>query len=573
MGRLLSFGVAVSAVAWLLFSADRCATAGDYLVHQASDFTFVRSPGGALDFIEPWQIGNQLFFRSASTNGMELYRTDGNSVTEFDLNPGAGPFSAPTWFHIWRHTLYFDAFSNALGWELYSTSGGPPTLVADIAPGSESSGAGHGSGYAELGDYLYFFANVNGTPGLYRTSGIGVEYLAPTSNDAPHIFNTINGQLVFVGNGESGEEYYRTDGQTVSLLADVNPGPASSNPQSLFEYAGKLYFHATGPNGTEFFKTDGISVIELDINPGPASSNPVGRIIFQNALYFSATRSNGSELFKTDGTNITEFDVNPGSSNSLAGIWGSAVVGDRLFFRADGPHGAEMFNTDGNSIKEFDINPGSAGSNPLAFKTTSDSLYFYAQGPQGVELYKAQGDDVTLIDLNSGPASSNPASSALAEFNGSIYLSAFGPAGAELFRVTGTNITPFDIFPGTNGSYPQSFFEFNGDLFFSAVGPNGRAIYRIHGTSIEEVFNPEPRAPPNVVDRRITAFVPFGDSLLFIGETSQGAHLFRISVVPEPTSLLSVLSMIFVLPRQRRATLVGTSLKLKKMIGLLRCRF
>jgi ELWxxDGT repeat protein len=553
MNRLLSLSVAAFTASWLLAVAANSGRAGDYQVSQVSDYTFQASSGGGLEFKEPWRIGNQLFFRSTSSIGSEIYRTDGNSVTEYDLNPGPGPDSVPTWFHIWRNTLYFNAFSNALGWELYSTSGDTPTLVADIVPGPVSSSAGHGAGYAELGDHLYFFAGAQGNYGLYRTSGIGAEFVAPSSNDAPHIFNLINGSLIFVGNGANGEEFYRTDGQTVSQLADVNPGPAGSNPQSLYEFAGNLYFHATGPHGTELFKTDGNSVTELDINPGPASSNPHGRVVFKNELYFSASRNNGYEMFKTDGASVSEVDINPGPANSLALVGYSAVLGDRLYFAATGPHGTELFNTDGNIIKEFDVNPGAASSKPLFFKTTSDALYFNAEGPQGKELYKVQGDNISLIDLNPGTASSNPSTSIATEVNGSVYLVANGTSGVELFRVDGTTATGFDIYPGPRGSSPQSFVEFNGDLFFSAMGPEGRAVYRIHGSTIEEVFNPEPHTPAVTgVDARITGLVPFENSLLFIGESSKGAHLYRITAVPEPTSLLPLLLVVFAMPSRQR---------------------
>ena len=473
--------------------------------------------------------------------GRRLFRTDGQTVAEYDLNPGPGRSSAPTWYYPWRDKLYFDSFSNALGWELYSTSGDTPTLVADIVPGPESSSAGHGSGYVELGDYLYFFAGIQGNSGLYRTSGIGAEFVAPTSNNAPHIFKRINESLIFVGNGEYGEEFYRTDGHTVSLLADVNPGPAGSNPQSLFNYGGSLYFSATGPHGKELFKSDGTNVVEFDINPGRLGSDPNGRVIFKNELYFYASRGNGYELFKTDGTDVTEFDINPGPANSLALVGYSAIVGDRLYFAASGPRGAELFQTDGEAIKDFDINPGTASSNPLFFKVAGDALYFSAEGAQGIELYRAQGDQISLIDLWPGPDSSNPSPSAGASFKGDFFLPANGPVGVELFRSDGISATALDLYPGRRGSYPQSFIEFNGELFFSAMGPNGRAVYRTNGATIEEVFNPEPRPPaPLGVDPRITGFVPFGNSLLFIGETSQGAHLYRVTAVPEPASILQL---------------------------------
>jgi ELWxxDGT repeat protein len=541
MNRLLSRSIALI-VFGLLVQYSCCTRANNYAVRQVSNFMFAGISEGGLKFEDPRQIGNQLFFKSHTSNGVELFRTDGTGITEYDVNPGK-PSSAATWFHIWKDTLYFAAYGNNLGWELYSTTGGAPALVADIVPGPESSSPGHHSGFAELGDHLYFFAGAQGNFGLYRTSGVGVEYVARAPDDSLRILKLGNGSILFTGNGDSGVEFYRTDGHTISILADVNPGPASSNPQSLFEYAGNLYFKATGPHGTELFKTDGTSVIELDINPGLQSSNPTGRVILKNELYFNATRANGGELFKTNGTTITEFDINPGPSSSTALIGYHQIVGDRLYLAATGPNGKELFATDGTSVREYDINPGAQSSDPLFFVEAGDALYFRAQGPEGIELYRVKGSDVTLLDLYPGPLGSKP--SPIAEFHDSLYVIAAGQSGVELFQVNGTEVTEYDIFPGSRGSSPSSFVVFNDDLFFSAMGPNGRAVYRTDGTTIEEVFNAEPHSPPSIgIDGRITNLVPFQNSLLFMAETSRGAHLYQITVVPEPVTLLQVLIVL-----------------------------
>jgi trimeric autotransporter adhesin len=62
----------------------------------------------------------------------------------------------------------------------------------------------------------------------------------------------------------------------VSLLKDINPGSASSNPQFLTDVSGTLYFSANdGTHGTELWKYDGTNTtLVADINPGTASSNP-----------------------------------------------------------------------------------------------------------------------------------------------------------------------------------------------------------------------------------------------------------------------------------------------------------
>src|SRR5688500_14331747 len=60
------------------------------------------------------------------------------------------------------------------------------------------------------------------------------------------------------------------------LFADVNPGFASSNPESLVDAGGTLYFSADdGVHGTELWKTDGTAAgtgLVKDIQPGIAGS-------------------------------------------------------------------------------------------------------------------------------------------------------------------------------------------------------------------------------------------------------------------------------------------------------------
>ncbi len=530
----------------------------EYLVHQVSDLTFTFTSGSSLAIKSPQLLGDRLIFVAQSDHGSELFATDGSTVTEYDISPGESG-SLPTWFHRWNDTLYFTA-RGPLGAELYSIDGGEPKLVADIFPGSEGSWPGSHSSFKVLSDHLYFFASDSSGLGLFRSNGYEVEFVARSESEAFFHSRRFGDSIIFVGTGDNGVELYRTDGNGVSLLADINPGLADSNPSPSFEFDGHLYFKAEGENGTELFKTDGNSVVEFDIRPGPADSSPIPRLVFNDELYFSADAGNGMgyELFKTDGSTVTQFDVYPGPNSSVPLAGYHAISGDFLYFVAEGPEGRELFRTDGESVKQFDLNPGPEDSSPLFFKTTGNAFYFRAEGPQGKELYKVLNDEVKLIDLNPGPATSNPQTSSLVQFADSIYVEAIGPSGVELFIIGDDVPTEIDLFPGSRGSYPEDFFEFNGDLFFTAVGPMGRAVYRTNGDIIEEVVNLWPKNFPSTPDRSISKFVPFGNSLLFLAQTPDGAHLFRLSPVPEPNSLL-LMALALVATPSRKFSLLSTS--------------
>ncbi|HYX19147.1 MAG TPA: DUF4347 domain-containing protein, partial [Nostoc sp.] len=77
----------------------------------------------------------------------------------------------------------------------------------------------------------------------------------------------------------NGTELWRIDANTGNpvLVADINPGSASSNPSNFTVLGNILYFTANnGYNGTELWRIDqnGYPQQVQDINPGSASSNP-----------------------------------------------------------------------------------------------------------------------------------------------------------------------------------------------------------------------------------------------------------------------------------------------------------
>ena len=139
---------------------------------------------------------------------------------------------------------------------------------------------------------------------------------------------------------EQGTELWKTDGSVgnASLVADLMPGPASSNPNSLGSIGSTFFFSATSPAiGNELWATDGTTAgtrLILDIQPGIGSSNPSGFAVAGSVAYFSADDgTHGRELWVTDGTvagTRLVADVTPGAAGST--ITEITVVGTSIYF-------------------------------------------------------------------------------------------------------------------------------------------------------------------------------------------------------------------------------------------------
>jgi ELWxxDGT repeat protein len=162
-------------------------------------------------------IGNTLYFAGVDGNGKELWQTDGTAAGTYmvaDINPGAGS-SNPAAFAVLNSTLFFAAITPTNGGELWKYSSGVASLVKDINPGSNGSG-----------------------PGQLTVSG-----------------NTI---LFNANNGTNGGELWITDGtaKNTVMIADINPGPGNSVPNT-FTPGNPVYFAANnGTNGFEVYKYD-----------------------------------------------------------------------------------------------------------------------------------------------------------------------------------------------------------------------------------------------------------------------------------------------------------------------------
>jgi ELWxxDGT repeat protein len=110
-------------------------------------------------------------------------------------------------------------------------------------------------------------------------------------------------KLYFSGlTAAAGQELRSTDGQTISLVKDINPGAASSSPNSFVEFDGKLFFSALAPlTGEELWYSDGTfngTSLHTDINNGVGFSSPrLLKKVGNRVIFVADNGTSGRELF------------------------------------------------------------------------------------------------------------------------------------------------------------------------------------------------------------------------------------------------------------------------------------
>ncbi|MCB9355807.1 MAG: T9SS type A sorting domain-containing protein [Lewinellaceae bacterium] len=347
------------------------------------------------------------------------------------------------------------------------------------------------------------------------------------------------GTLWFVGSVGDDRELYWCDSYFAQAVEINTLG--SSFPTGLTDFNGVLYFQATdGVNGYELFKAEHTSAIDYsatlvkDIAPGDASSNPAWFYVWNNILYFSANDgTNGFELWRSDGTEAGTYmlsDIYPGQDGSdplgFTGLGGSIV----LFMANNGTAGYELWKTNGTTagtVMVKDIYPGPESSNPYRFVLVGGTVYFGAYEPNtGSELWKTNGTTagtVLVKDIEQGPLSSSPRN--LTAGTTQVFFSAStGTAGRELYSSMGTAASTrmmadigFGALDGmTKVDAPQVLG--NTAYFPARSTAIGKELWKSNGTSagtalFQDCLNG---------DSNPTGFTKSGDVLFFSAENASG---------------------------------------------------
>jgi ELWxxDGT repeat protein len=370
------------------------------------------------------------------------------------------------------------------------------------------------------------------------------------------------GQHYFAATSSArGRELYRTDGQTISLVADLQPGAASSFPRELTVHAGKLFFVAeTSAVGAELFVHDGVTTsLVTDLNPGAASARAQGLASVNGWLLFVGQTAGGAPaVWRTDGTAAgTSQVVAPGTVVPVDGT-GSTVDavtrlhvgaggGYALFLGRDGGGVYNLWRTDGTSAGTAPIVVGALwnGQDVLpydynGFATLGGLTLFVARTAiEGRELWASDGTQAgtwLVADINPGPFDASIDLNHAAELGGSLYFKAASAAtgGPEVWRTNGTAAgtqLAADVVPGMQGSAPLGMTVWNGALYFVAGWPGqnpGRELYRlVPGGQAQLVADLTP-GPSDSFDLVEANLLATPSALIFSASTpTEGVELWR----------------------------------------------
>ena len=142
-----------------------------------------------------------------------------------------------------------------------------------------------------------------------------------------------------------------------------------------------------------------------DVNPGSASSNPKYLTVRGNhVLFFANYSGRTSQLWTTDGTTAgTSFVANVTSAGAM-----TALGNEVLFEGNDGIHGTELWVSDGTAAgtgELADLNPGSTGSYPGSFTVTGNTALFSALYGSQFDLWSTDGTAAGTAIVSTAPSS------------------------------------------------------------------------------------------------------------------------------------------------------------------------
>ncbi|WZO98583.1 FG-GAP-like repeat-containing protein [Isosphaeraceae bacterium EP7] len=341
-----------------------------------------------------------------------LYRTDGTAPGTTRVTSQVSPYPRLTAF---KGKIYFAANEATHGTELWVTDGteAGTHIVQDIVPGPNSAQADQ---LEAGGDWLYFVAyDPNVGKQLYKTDGTTAgttvvklirsekSYFSDSSGSSVSNLSYVNGTLYFSANdGTHGAEPWKTDGTEAGtvMVADVNPGPGSSNPSEFQASGNSVVFNASGLDEVpQHWSTDGTSAGTLRISPRPIpafSSFRNQTAMLGGTLYYFVTPegSSGVQLWKTDGTaagtgrvaNLTETDTDRGKT--IIAFRGAiyVAISNVGLFKSDGTEAGTGRLT--SVIPKSQVNNTSA----VPFVIAGHFLYFSAgDDAHGLELWRTDG--------------------------------------------------------------------------------------------------------------------------------------------------------------------------------------
>jgi ELWxxDGT repeat protein len=262
---------------------------------------------------------------------------------------------------------------------------------------------------------------------------------------------------------------------SLTAVADINPGPASSRPTSFERLGQQMLFSADdGIHGHELWISDGTAQgtrLLLDIEPGAEGSAPHGlRRVGSRVVFAARTTLHGFELWSSDGTaagTVLLRDLYPGPGSGIAYVNSSGGIRSPLL---DASASLALF----------------AGSPDPQSLDAGCPVFITDGSPAGTRC--AQNRDLPLPTPGFSPASV-----ARLLDNGAIAFIAYSlQRGEEVFALNNRSLLTIsggDVRPGLRGSAPNTLLVRANQAWFGADdGSRGFELYRLDLSDIDGVF-------------------------------------------------------------------------------------
>lgn len=480
---------------------------------------------GTLEKVTASDVGVFILTRDNSSRSLYLLNSN-QSQLELLANFAGRPGSFV--FHAVGEKLYFSAYDDSLGWEIWQSDGTPSgtKILKELNPGAGSGFSYFRISFSDLNNKLFVLLERPrfGRTEIYVSEGTEESTLKIEADVFPIQYKGFvrSGEYVYFNANDDdfrnedpavyGQELWRTDGTIAgtSIVKDINPGLSSSRVQYMTDFNGTLFFGAdNGVDGLEFWKTDGTesgTTMVADLNPD-GSSNPKPGFVVDDRLYFSANDggASGRELWSTDGSLegtslLADINQTENASSWFEEVEGFAIANDKLFlsvakinsneFGGVNSREAELFVSDGTRTgtkRLLDINIG--GNDQVEKLIEADGFVFFSadDGVHGKELWRSDGtvDGTFLVyDLTPGEVSSYIREMKYA--NGKLYMLVAHPVndGYDSLWVSDGTIAGTLELSRFDGYIYGARMEIVGEMLFVAIDSRGagRELWASDGT-------------------------------------------------------------------------------------------
>ncbi|MFN9643998.1 MAG: ELWxxDGT repeat protein [Cyanobacteriota bacterium] len=303
-------------------------------------------------------VGNTLYFwANDGITGHELWKTDGSTTSRIaDISPGRASSQLSNFTAVGKTLYFINDKNDTIEGEIWKTDGTTTSLF-------------YSRKYSTLSNLtsfrdIFYFSDTYGHA-LWKIDGSTTSYVLDQPGAYPIYSNlrdfTVAGTtLYFIAEDyDTGRELWKSDGITATRITDINPGPNSAFPLSernsispIRAIGNTLFFPANdGSRGIELWKTDGITTtLVADILPGSASSEPSDLTVAGNTLFFKASDGmNNWNLWKTDGITTTRVSTLALTEPQQQGDRDNKSIisiGQTLFFSAKDGSGEELWALD-----------------------------------------------------------------------------------------------------------------------------------------------------------------------------------------------------------------------------------